>query len=202
MYPVQYSSQWVERHSRLSTFFRTLLVIPVAIVAFFYLLAASFAVFIAWFAIVFTGRYPEGLYTFACGALRMLTRVNGYAYYLTDDYPPFNGEPDPAYPIQVAFAPPLEQYSRAKAFFRGILYIPVLFMTWLYSIVLSFVTLAAWLVIVFTGKLPKGLQDIIDMAVRYTVRGHAYYWLITETYPPVSEPDTQVPSYPPPAPVV
>jgi ABC-type sugar transport system permease subunit len=202
MYPVQFTAQWVERHSRLSTFFRFLLAIPAEIVAFFYLLAASFAVFFAWFAMVFTGRYPEGLYNFACGALRNITRVNGYLYYLTDQYPPFNGKPDDTYPVALTFAPPLEQYSRAKAFFRVILYIPVLFMTYVYSIMLSFVVFAAWVVIIITGKLPKGLQDIIELGVRYTIRGHAYYWLITETYPPLSDPATETPSYPPPAPVV
>jgi hypothetical protein len=96
----------------------------------------------------------------------------------------------------------LEKYSRAKAFFRVILYIPVLFMTYVYSIMLSFVVFAAWVVIIITGKLPKGLQDIIELGVRYIIRGHAYYWLITESYPPLSDPATETPSYPPPAPVV
>jgi hypothetical protein len=202
MYPVQFTAEWVERHSRLTTFFRFLLAIPAEIVAFFFLIGGGFAAFFAWFAMIFTGRYPEGLYNFACASLRNVTRVNGYLYYLTDQYPPFNGKPDPAYPIQLSFAPPLEKYSRAKAFFRVILYIPVLFMTWVYSFVLYWVAIAAWLVVVITGKMPQGIQNVIDMAVRYTVRGHAYYWLLTETYPPISEPDAQVPSYPPPAPAV
>ena len=58
-------------------------------------IAAEIAAVIAWFAIVFTGRYPEGLYNFNAGFLRMATRVNGFYYLLTDEYPPFNGDEDP-----------------------------------------------------------------------------------------------------------
>jgi hypothetical protein len=205
MYPVQYSSQWVERRSRLSTFFRLILVIPAFIFTYFYVLIANLAVVIAWFAMVFTARYPEGLYRFACGALRNAYRVNGYYLLLTDEYPPFDGKAETAYPITISFPPPLEHYSRLKAFFRGILAIPVAIIAYIFQLLCTVGSFAAWFVIVFTGKMPKGLQDLIDMGMRYTVRAHAYYWLITETWPPLSEPDgpeTEVPAYPPPAPVV
>ena len=43
---------------------------------------------IAWFAIVFTGKYPEGLYNFNAGYLRMSGRVNGFEYLLSDEWPP------------------------------------------------------------------------------------------------------------------
>ena len=47
---------------------------------------------IAFLAFVFTGRWPEGLWTFVLGFLRWVTRVNAYAFLLTDEYPPFSME--------------------------------------------------------------------------------------------------------------
>ena len=68
-----------------------LLAIPHIIVLFFLWIAALFAVFAAWFAIVFTGRYPRGLFTFVEGVLRWTQRVICYGFLLvTDRYPPFS----------------------------------------------------------------------------------------------------------------
>lgn len=81
-----------DRTSRLSTFFRWLLVIPHLIVLFFIDVAWFFVTFIAWFAILFTGRYPRGLFGFSAGVLRWTIRVNAYQWYLVDEYPPFSLE--------------------------------------------------------------------------------------------------------------
>ena len=45
---------------------------------------------VAWFAIVITARYPEGLYHFGAGALRWMIRVEAYVLLMIDDYPPFS----------------------------------------------------------------------------------------------------------------
>jgi hypothetical protein len=67
------------------------LAIPHYVVLFFLGLAALVAVIAAWFAILFTGTYPRGLFDFVVGVLRWGTRVNGYAFALvTDQYPPFS----------------------------------------------------------------------------------------------------------------
>lgn len=67
-----------------------LLVIPHYIVLFFLYIGVFFAVIGAWFAILFTGRYPRGIFKFVEGTIRWHNRVVGYAFVLvTDDYPPF-----------------------------------------------------------------------------------------------------------------
>ena len=67
------------------------LVIPHLIVLFFLFIGAAFAVIIAWFAILFTGRYPRGLFDFVVGVGRWALRVSAYAtLLLTDRYPPFS----------------------------------------------------------------------------------------------------------------
>jgi hypothetical protein len=66
------------------------LAIPHYVLLFFLGIAAVFAVILAWFAIVFTGRYPQPLFHFVVGVLRWSNRVNSYAFLLvTDQYPPF-----------------------------------------------------------------------------------------------------------------
>jgi hypothetical protein len=64
--------------------------IPHYIVLFFLGIAVFFVVIFAWFAILFTGRYPRGMFEFVEGVVRWSNRVNGYAFTLvTDVYPPF-----------------------------------------------------------------------------------------------------------------
>lgn len=68
-----------------------LLAIPHYIVLAFLWLGAIIAIIIAWFAILFTGKYPRGLFDFVVGVGRWSLRVNAYAFLLlTDDYPPFS----------------------------------------------------------------------------------------------------------------
>ena len=113
-------------------------------------------VFCAWFAILFTGRYPDGMYEFVAGFLRYSTRVNGYSYLVTDEYPPFDGAEHPEYPVVVNVAPPPEKLSRLTTFFRGILFIPVYIILYVFSIWIQLVAIAIWFVAVITGKTSAG----------------------------------------------
>jgi hypothetical protein len=68
-----------------------LLAIPHFIVLFFLDVAAIVVVIVAWFAILFTGRYPAGMFEFVQGVIRWNNRVIGYAFvFVTDRYPPFS----------------------------------------------------------------------------------------------------------------
>ncbi len=71
-----------------------LLALPHFIALFFLGIAAVAAVIIAWFSILFTGRYPRGIFDFVEGVMRWQDRVVGYAILLvTDQYPPFRLTP-------------------------------------------------------------------------------------------------------------
>jgi hypothetical protein len=79
-----------ERLQRGMPLVKWLLAIPHYIVLFFLYIGVFFAVIGAWFAILFTGRYPRGVFKFVEGTIRWHNRVIGYAFALvTDDYPPF-----------------------------------------------------------------------------------------------------------------
>jgi hypothetical protein len=190
-YPVTFEVDYAEQRNRLTTFFRLLLVIPVAIVLYVFGIVASIAIVIAWFAILFTGRYPKGLYDFVADFNRFLARVTAYGVLLTDAYPPFSGGDDPSYPVRMSFAGPLERYSRLKTFFRAILAIPILVLRYVINLLLEIGAFASWFVILFTGKMPRGLFDLMVLANSYTARSDAYVYLLTETYPPFQDETTR-----------
>lgn len=91
-YPVTVTVEYQEPLSRLTTFFRWFMVIPHTIVLWALGLATGVIVFIAWWAILFTGRYPMWAFTFVAGYICWYTRVSGYYLLLTDKYPPFSIE--------------------------------------------------------------------------------------------------------------
>ncbi len=89
-YPITINVAFPEKLSRLTTFFRLFMIIPQAIVLSFVSIAAEVLVFLSWWAILFTGKYPKAFFDFVAGYLRWNTRVIGYSYLLTDKYPPFS----------------------------------------------------------------------------------------------------------------
>ena len=195
MYPISYEvDAALTGRNRLTTFFRYIVAIPWLIVAYVYGIVAEIAAIIAWFAIVFTGRYPDGIYDFNAGYLRMVTRVSGFEYLLTDEWPPFGGDEAPDYPIRIGVAPPLDQYSRMKTLFRLIVGIPVYLLAIIQAIILGVCTLIAWFAILFTGKLPEGLFNPIRSASAYLMRTTAYFLLMTEDWPPFSYEEGGAPS--------
>jgi hypothetical protein len=187
MYPISFDADpALEGRNRLTTFFRYIVSIPWLIVASIYGFVAEIAAVIAWFAIVFTGKYPQGIYDFNAGYLRMISRVNGFQYLLTDEWPPFGGDEAPDYPIRVGVAPPLDEYSRLKTGLRLIFGIPVYLLAIVQAVILGVCALIAWFVILFTGKVPDGLFNPMRSALAYLTRAAAYFLLITEDWPPFS----------------
>jgi hypothetical protein len=186
-YPVTFKADYVEKRSRLTTFFRLILAIPHFIAVFFYFLAAEIVVIISWFALLFTGRYPQGMYDFVAGALRYQTRVYGYASLLSDEYPPFSGDPATPYPVDLSIGPPKAEYSRMKVLFRLILAIPVLIVQYAMQIVAQVGAFLAWFAIVVLGRQPKGLQDMIVLGLSYQQRATSYFALLTEDWPPFTD---------------
>jgi len=189
-YPVTFEADYVERRDRLTVFFRLILAIPLAIWLYVYAIVAYLAVVIAWFAIVITGSYPRGLYNFAAGFTRFLARFTAYTVLLCDSYPSFGGSDVPAYPVRMQFEP-LGRYSRLKTFFRIILAIPILILRYVMNLMLEIGAIGAWFVIVITGKMPRGLFDLMVLANSYMARSDSYIALLTETYPPFQDEQTR-----------
>jgi len=188
-YPVRFEMDFVERRSRLTTFFRWILATPHLVFAVAYGIAFFIVYIIAWCALMLTARWPAPLYEFAGGFLRYITRLTAYVYLGVDSYPPFSGADDDSYPVRVQIGPPLERYSRVKVFFRPVYAIVATVIRYALSIVITVVTFLSWFAIVVTGRQPASLQDALNFAMSYTTRADALIFLIAETYPPLEQSD-------------
>jgi Domain of unknown function (DUF4389) len=191
-YPVSYVADYVEPRNRVTAFFRMILAIPIFIWVALYAIVAEIAVLFAWFAVVITGKFPAGLYRFIAGFVEVEVQATAYAVLLSEPYPPFTPGSKPDYPVRMQFDGPLPQYSRLKAFFRGLLAIPILVMRYVAQLLLEITAIAAWVVSVVLGRLPRGLFDPMVLANSYIARTDAYLFLLTETYPPFQDEQTRL----------
>jgi len=208
-YPVTLTVEFPERLSRLTTFFRFFMLIPQWFVLIFISIAAWVVMFLAWWAILFTARYPDVFFNFVTWWLRWYTRVGGYAYLLTDKYPPFSGREEADYPVIFGVEPP-EKLSRLTTFFRfpivptwtwtlgdgwrlvwqpgaGIpMTIPHLVVLYFIGIAGGVILFLSWWAILFIGRYPRVFFDFITWWFRWSVRVYSYAFLVTDKYPPFS----------------
>jgi hypothetical protein len=189
-YQVMFEADFVEPRHRGTTFFRWLLAIPLFIWAALWSIAVDIVVLIAWFALLFTGRYPEGLYNFVAGYVRYSGRVLAYSNLMTDAYPSFGGADDPSYPVRVQVAPPLPKYGRWRVFLRipiAMLALTVAYLAlatlWLLSAV-GGAPIIHWLVIVNDGRARPSLHRVTWVYVAFSVRLTSWAYLIAQDLPP------------------
>jgi hypothetical protein len=99
--PVKFNVEYPEKLSRgkliLKTLFGVIYVgIPHMVILGLYAVATSIVMFVAWWAILFTGKFPKGMFDFVVKYMRWALRVGAYMGFMTDVYPPFNGSEDTA----------------------------------------------------------------------------------------------------------
>ena len=175
----------------IGTIIRLILLIPHLIILYFLQAVASVIYFIATFAILFTGSYPQGMFNFYVGYLRWYSNVYGYLIHLYDQYPPFSIEPQ-AYPLNLTVAYPA-RLSRVLNFPLFIGFIIKAVLTIPHLIIVAFLYLAAFVLvfianfaILFTGSFPEGMHALVVGAYRWGIRVNAYVYGLTDAYPPFS----------------
>jgi hypothetical protein len=99
-HPAEFIVEYPERLSRAQLLARLFfgwlyILIPHGFCLEFRLIAHSFVTFVAWWVVLFTGKMPEDMHRFLVGTYRWQARLIAYTFFLTDEYPPFSGQPDP-----------------------------------------------------------------------------------------------------------
>jgi Domain of unknown function (DUF4389) len=184
MNPISFEADYDIERSRLTTFFRLIIVIPWAIWASIYGIAALVVTVIAWFAMLFTARYPEGMYDFIAGYLRLSTRVYAYALLLTDELPSFSGGSEPEYPVKIDVASRQERYHRAKTSFKYVLWFPqALIGGYGLAFVVQFAAFISWFRILFTGRQSITMHEALVGSTAYLTRSNGFLLLLTEAHP-------------------
>jgi hypothetical protein len=183
-YPLRYDVQYPEELSRWLIFVKWLLAIPHFIILYVLSAVTSIVTFIAWFAILFTKRYPKGLFDVVVNIYRWNANVGAYVGLLRDDYPPFSWEAG-QYPVTYEVDYP-QELSRWLIFVKWLLVLP-------HYIVLLFLyvgALVAWIIaffaILFTRRFPRGIFDYLVGVTRWSYRVTAYTNLLRDDYPPFS----------------
>lgn len=202
-YPVDVRAELDEPLSRWLWIVKWFLAIPHAIVLAFLWIGFGVLTVVAFFAILITGRYPRTLFDFNVGVLRWSWRVGYYAWaaIATDRYPPFSLAPDPSYPADLDIPYP-ERLSRVKVLFKSwLLALPHLavlaaFFGWWNAAItwgstslqppglLGILVLVAGVVLLFTGRYPRDVFDLVVGIARWSLRVGAYVALMRDEYPP------------------
>ncbi len=144
---------------------------------------AAVCAVIAWFAIVFGARYPEGLWSLAAFYLRWRVRALAYMTLLRDEYPPFG---DATYPAALVLMPPPPPRNRLTVGFRIVLALPHIVALWALGLAWGVVTVVAWLSILISGAFPRPLYHFAVGVLRWSTRVEAYLLLLHDEYPPFS----------------
>jgi hypothetical protein len=104
--PMDQALAYDETGNRLTTGLRFIWVIPALIITMLILIALSVVLFIVWFAVVITARFPRGMYDFTLSSLRYVMQLNAYMLLMTDTYPKWgSGEMPAGTPANVPLAP-------------------------------------------------------------------------------------------------
>jgi hypothetical protein len=205
-YAARLSIDYPDHLNRLTTAFRAVLIIPIAIVLAILTNSSSNSVqtesgewvtssglsivgalfLVTVLLILFRQRYPKWWFDFAYELTRFSTRVGAYMALLTDAYPSTVDQQsvhlDIDYPDDVE-----RDLTRGLPLVKWFLAIPHFIVLFFLVIGAFFAVIIAWFAIIFTGRYPKGLFDYVVGVGRWSLRVYAYaFLLVTDRYPPFS----------------
>ena len=189
-YPASLQINTPERIANWRPLVQWLLLIPHHVVLAVLAAVSSVVVLISWIVILLTGKLPAGLAGFQAMYLRYSAVVWAYAYFLTDQYPPFDFDTSPADPgrtqTSVSFSPALEGRNRLTVLLRIITVIPAYIFNLIIVVIATVCIILGFFAVLFTGRWPDGLRRFVVGSHLVSLRYFTYGLLLTDEYPPFS----------------
>jgi hypothetical protein len=204
-YPLKVEGDLDEPLSRWRWLVKWVLIIPHVIVLVFLWIAFVALTVVAFFAILFTGRYPRGIFDFNVGVLRWTWRVGFYSYSAlgTDRYPPFTLDDVPEYPARLNVEYP-QALSHGLVLVKWLLALPHYLVVGVFAGgawagfnaasnhggwssgggLIGLMVFISAVALLFTGRYPRSIFDFIMGMNRWGFRLAAYVTLMTDAYPP------------------
>ena len=169
------------KRSRLTVLVRAFLVLPHLIWLTLYASVALFVALANWIVTLIKGRSPQRMHRWLVRFLRYTVYVYSYLYVLANPYPPFHGD-QRSYTIDLQVEGPDDQRRLVTAF-RLVLVIPAFVLSWVLSQVLQVIALLAWVIAIFLGRIPRGMEQLGLYCLRYQTQVYAYLLVVTDRYP-------------------
>jgi len=187
---IQHQESYSRGELLLRTFFGGIyMFLPHAFMMMFCQIWAGILSFIAWWVVLFTGKYPQSFFEYQVKMIRWSVRLSARSMNLADGYPAFfpSGTDDKT-SFDVDYPETLSRGLLLLRMFFGLFYIllPHGFVLIFRMIGAAFMRFLAWWAILFTGEYPKGWHDFQVGTLRWGIRVNAYYMFMTDTYPPFS----------------
>ena len=172
----------------LRTFFGWLyILIPHAFVLLFLGLWGAILQFVAFWVILFTGRYPQSMFEYQVGLLKWTVRLSARLYNLSDGYPAFGiKSTDDKTDLEIPYPEKVSRGLVLLRLFLGIFYVylPHMFLLYFRAIFVGILIFLAWWVVLFTAKYPDFMFDWVTGQLRWQIRVTVYMQYMTDTYPP------------------
>jgi uncharacterized protein DUF4389 len=182
-YPARLEIDYPEELNRWLPLVKWFLAIPHYVVLFFVGIGAFFVAIAAFFAVLFTGRWPRGMFDYLVGTFRWAYRVAAYIHLMTDAYPPFSLADDPNYPVRVTIDYP-ERIANWRPLVQWLLAIPYLIVAGIIYTVTYVMTIAAFFTVLFTKRIPREIFDLMIPGLNWQLRGNVYAYWLSDRYPP------------------
>ena len=184
-YPMQFSVDYPDRPlNRLTTGFRVLTAIPIAVVLYAIVAGGSSVLFFpVLLLIVFRQKYPRWWFDWNLALMRFQSRFSAYALLLTDEYP--STEDEQSVHLEFPYPDAETDLNRWMPLVKWLLAVPHYIVLAVLSIVAVVVVVITWFAILFTGRYPKDLFDFMVGVLRYGSRVAVYAFILTtDRYPP------------------
>ncbi len=181
-YPIRFAVDYPESLNRLTTLLRLIWALPLLVLLY---VVGNLTVFAPLLLILFRKKYPRWMFDWNLELSRFTARVEAYVLLLRDEYP--STDEEQAVHLEIDYPNVERDLKRWMPLVKWFLAIPHYVVLFVLLVVVLVLTIVAWFAILFTGRYPRGIFNLVVGTFRWGQRVGGYAFLmVTDRYPPFS----------------